>query len=839
MRKELSMEKFLNKVAKQMLQKHGANMSPLTVLMPNRRMCIFFREALQEISDEPVWLPEIITLQDWVLAKSYFVIAAPLELILELYAVFKDNGGEETLDEFIPVAQVMIEDFSEVDKQLADAAPFFSYLEKLQSLKVWAPGEEPDEYAIRYRKFWHLFRVSYFAFREKLNEKRKAYEGMIYRDVAGQMEQLPLDKDWKVAVIGFNYLTRSEEKILQFIHRTFKADIIWDTDRYYVEDEYQEAGMFFRKYIREWRIDNSKWQEDLIGMDEKQINIIGVAKSIGQTKVAADILSAKLNLSAHSERNTVIIVPDETILNPLLASLPGNIAAYNISMGYPLRESLPAGLLKLIFTLHDNVEKFQSKNRRQVRFHYRDVFDLLHHPYAAFLLADKTVSTAFIETIRKRNRMLVSFEEIKTAFAALPFENLFWYTEDVQEYLQKLLKLIDYLHKIFLDLIQTEKEDRSVDVELLFFLRKSIQNIHNVLIANKQALTIQSVRKLLLESIRVARVPFEGEPVEGLQIMGVLETRGLDFENVIILSMNEGVFPSGKKHNSYVPMEMKREFLSTYKEKDAESAYLFLRLLERAKRFFLLYNTESDELGGGEKSRFILQLQYELQKANPKIVINDLVYSVEPPPRLPEDDLVIYKDENLLAKLRGDLNTIGISPSALNTYINCSLQYYLRYTANLREQDDIEESIEAATLGSAVHDVLENLYKEKLNQVLTVDFLADILADKKRIQLLTKKAFEHRFEEDSLKHGKNYLLYRVCLKLLDEFLKHEKGHLEFLQAKREGLKLLMLENKMEQLIQIDEHEIRVYGKVDRVEETGGIISVADYNRQSYRQRYKK
>lgn len=822
------MQKFLHKVAKHLLQKHGNNMSALTVLMPNHRMCVFFREALMDAAVESVWLPEIITLQDWIFGKSNLALAQPLELVLDLYEVFKENGGEEPLDEFIPVAQVMIEDFSEVDRQLTEATPFFSYLEKLQSLKVYVPGEEPDEFAVRYRKFWHLFRVSYFAFREKLLTKNKSYEGLIYRNFTAQMQQLQLDKDWKVAAVGFNYLTKSEEKILQYLRQNWEMEIIWDTDRYYVEDDYQEAGMFFRKYIREWRVDNEKWQEDLIGTDEKQINIIGVAKSIGQTKVVADILSNKLQLSVGNERNTVIVVPDESLLNPLLVSLPGNISAYNISMGYPLRESLPAGLLKLLFGLHDNVEKFQSKNQKHLRFHYRDVFDMLHHPYASILIGDKAAVSAFTELIRKRNRMLVGMAEIERTFTESDYAKFFWYTDNSALYLQKLLELIDGLRLKLSNLTKNGGEDRSADIELLFFLYKTVQNIKNTLTVGKQELSVQSLRKLLAESIRFARVPFEGEPVKGLQIMGVMETRGLDFENVIILSMNEGIFPSGKKHNSYIPMEMKREFLSTYKEKDAESAYLFLRLLQRAKNTYLLYNTESDELGGGEKSRLILQLQYELQKANRKAVINDLVYSVDPPPRLPEDDLVIYKDEKLLDKLVSDLRDIGISPSALNTYINCSLQYYLRYTANLREQDDIEESIEAATLGSAVHDVLENLYQEKLEQPLTLEFLSAILGDKKHIETLTKKAFENRFDEESLKHGKNYLLYRVCLKLLDEFLKHEKDHLELLKAKGGELKLLMLEQKMEQQLSIGGRDIKVYGKVDRVEETAGVISVADY-----------
>jgi RecB family exonuclease len=269
--------------------------------------------------------------------------------------------------------------------------------------------------------------------------------------------------------------------------------------------------------------------------------------------------------------------------------------------------------------------------------------------------------------------------------------------------------------------------------------------------------------------------------------------------------------------------------MDTYAEKDALTAYLFYRLLHHAENVYLLYNTESDELGGGEKSRYILQLEYELKQANPLADIRDMVYTVDSAPNTPDDTIRIIKDNPLLDILRVNLvSEHGMSPSAINTYINCTLQYYFKYVAKLKEQEDIEESIEASTLGSAVHYVLENLYKPTMGRSLPTDFAAKAIVNKEKINALLKESFEQRFDADSLKTGKNYLLYRVCLKLINEFLKQEDRTLKLLKEEASEVKLIMLEKEMEHLVETKAGTVRVKGKVDRVEMCNGIISIADY-----------
>ncbi len=824
------MEKFLTKVAKHILSKHGNNLSGVTVLMPNHRSCVYLTQALKGNASNTIWSPEIITLKDWIFNRSALTPIEPLEQMLMLYDIYKVKEGEETFEEFISTARVMLADFDEVDMQLAEARPFFSFLGKLQSLKVYEPGEEPTEYTIRYRKFWKMFRELYFELKEQLIAQKKGYAGLIYRDVAEKMKTFWSDDitDGVYYLVGFSTLNKSEEAVVNAIKEKANLEVIFDTDSYYIADEYQEAGNFFRQQQGKLKSDNKLWQTNLISTKEQNINIVGVAKNIGQTKVVADILANKLKLNADTEKETAVIVLDEKLLNPLLAAIPENISALNISMGYPLKESSIAGLLRSLFSLQENVERFKSKRKNQLRFYYKDIFDLFHHPYAAYLVPDKQAVSDFLEDIRHYNRMVISEEELKKKFRDTEVGKLFWYTDDKTEFLNKLLELIEALRNPFLKLTESGEKDLSVDLELLFHVNKSLTNLRTTLSYNTSKLNVQALRKLLIEEMRNVRIPFDGEPVRGLQMMGMIETQCLDFKNVIIVSMNEGIFPSGKSQHSYIPFEMRREFLTTHKEKDAYSAYLFYRLLQRTENVYLLYNTESDELGGGEKSRFILQLQHELKEVNPKAVIKDLVYSVDPPPPLPEDDIRITKEPALMQKFVKENGEYGISPSAINTYINCSLQYYFRYIAKLREQDDIEESIEAATLGTAVHFVLENVYGGILEKPVTEEFLDDVIKDKARISGLLQQSFSERFDGDSLKHGKNYLLYRVCLKLLDQFFKHEKANLITTDGINSEMKILMLEKSMQSTILVGEYEIKVKGKVDRVEERDGIISVADY-----------
>lgn len=816
-------EKFLTSVARYVLEKQPEG-GHAVVLFPTRRACIYFRDELKKLDEEGKLKAAVLTLEEWLLSKSHLKLIEPLEQLLMLYDLYREKGGEETADEFFSMGEVMVSDFNEVDLQLANAKSFFNYLEQLQSMKVYVPGEdELSDYSVSYRKFWSTFRELYFALREKLLANDKAYLGMVYRSIAENTDNLnPLPKH--IYVAGFSGLNKCEEKIIS--HLTLEgAEVLWDYDSYYVKDNFQEAGVAFRKYQKQFRVNEERWLSVNLLNSQKQVNIIGVAKNVGQTRVAADIIANRLKLTPEQERETAVIVLDNKLLNPLISAVSPYVSAMNVSMGLPLNYTPFAELLKTIFSLQENAERFSRS--ANLRFYHRDVFDMLQHAYSTYLFPDKQAIADFIGRMKRFNRMVISQKELEQSFGQQVVQLLFWNAATVEEYLQYLTGLLKFFEESFTAHTANTGEDLTEDLEWLSYFKEITERINAAVYGGEQ-ITIAALRKLLINHIRSQTVPFEGEPVRGLQLMGILESRNIDFKNVIVLSMNEGIFPSSKTQNTYVPYEMRKEFLSTHKDRDANAAYLFYRLMQRAENVYLLYNTEPDELGGGEKSRFILQMQHEWKEKNNNVTITEYVYSVDPPASLADDVIAIEKTPELLQPIVANLADYGISPSAINTFINCSLQYYFKYVARLREQDDIEESMEASTLGSAVHHVLENIYADVKGKTLTLPFIEEASKNKKRIDELLRDFFKDRFDDESLRRGKNYLLYRVCAKLVEEFFKQEKKNLQVLDDSGMEMLIDMLENEMAQTVDVNGVALKIKGKVDRVERVGDVIHVADY-----------
>lgn len=821
------MMKFLEGIAQNLLAKHGSNLSNVLVLMPNQRSCTYLRNELKKRAKQVVFAPEISTLNDWMLGQSKLVPADSIELITELYNCHKQIGGNLSLDEFLGTASVLISDFEEIDVQMADARLFFFNLEQLQSMKIYEPGGTPTEYKLQYRKFWEDFGKLYYLLREKLLAAGKGYTGMILREVAENKGDLNTDYA-AIYIAGFSTLNKTDEVIISHLLVAASTNVIWDADNYYVRDEMNEAGAPFRKYKTKFKVGEDTFLNH-ISTAEKRIQIIGAAKNVGQVKVVADILQNQLALNENTALDTVIIVPDEKLLSPLIANLPANVTSLNITMGLTIAGSNPASFFEILFRLQNGSHKYQSKNRGQ-RFYYKDVFDLLQHSYFRLVFGGADTD-GFVQLMKKQNRVLIRREELDKVFGSV-INPLLFEGEDAALYAGYLWQISNALVTKLVEQARSGNSALAADTEIAFRLHSIITNTRNVF-AGGNSTSIKTYIALLKENFRNERVALEGDPVQGLQIMGLYETRSLDFKNVIILSANEGILSSGKNERSYIPYEMRSEFLSTYKDRDAISAYLFYRLLHRVENLFVLYNTEPDELGGGEKSRFILQLEQELRVRNPSAKIQDMIFAVDPPPAIAETPIDIYKNDEIMAKLDAILLNSGLSPSALNTYINCSLQYYFRYIAGLKEQEDMEESMEAATIGSAVHYALEKIYEEKVGQVVTVDFIEAQYKNKQRIESLVRHHLIERFDNESLSSGKNLLLFKVCVKLTEEYLKHEKKNIEQLNDAGADLSIELLEGKLEYEIPINGKRIKVAGRVDRIERAGGVIQIADYKTSKY------
>lgn len=814
--------KFLEGVAAQLISKHGHDLSKILVLMPNQRSCTYLRNELQAQAQQAIFAPQLSTLQNCMLRLSEWVLADNIELLTELFACHQQIGGGLSMDDFIGIGQVLLKDFEELDLQMADAKSFFKNLEALQSMKTYEPGKAPSEYKLKYRRFWEEFGLLYNTLKKNLAEKGKAYRGMMLRQVAETTEKMQaLEAYHAIYLVGFSGLNRTDEVFISFLINERKAELIWDADKYYVNDKLNDAGYFFRKYRSKFKINESVLRDE-IAATPKIIEVIGAAKSIGQVKVVADILQNRLQLDEHSALETVVVMPDEKLLSPLIAHLPDNIPVVNITMGISMAGSNAASWVEILFRMYENAQRFRSSSGTQ-RFYYKDVFSLLQHNFFRLLFGNGS-SEEFIQKMKHNNRTIIGKEEIAETLGAKA-ESLFFEGESSSEYARYLIEHISQLLDKLIQGVHQGNYAWSSEVEITHRLLNIIKTTGPIT-AQPEAPLIGTLISLLRESISSERIPLEGDPVKGLQIMGLQETRSLDFKNVIILSANEGIFPSGKNQRTYIPHELRKEFLTTYRERDAVTAYLFYRLLQKGQHVFILYNTEPDELGGGDKSRFILQLQHELK--NDAIKMEEKIFAVNPPAALEEPDIRIQKREVVMEKLLHLLTTSGLSPSALNTYINCSLQYYFRYIAGLREQEDMEESLDASTIGSAVHDALESIYKERLGQTLDASFIEKHLNDKPGIELQVREPLKLRFDQESLSRGKNLLLYKVCVKLVEEFLKHETKYLQQLSDCGASMQIMGLEEDLEYRISVNGIEVKIIGRTDRIEQIGEVIQIADY-----------
>lgn len=820
------MKRFLTSAAETILEQHGTNMSQVLVLLPNQRSCTYFNNELQSLAQRAILSPMVSTLQNFILEQSPFTISDRISLITDLYACHKNIGGELLLDEFIGIADILIQDFDELDEEMVQSKLFFKNLNALQSMKTYEPGEVPGDYQLRYRKFWSDFGFLYDALRKRLSDKKEAYRGMALRAVAEQPAlycNAALNDFETIYLLGFSGLSKTDEAVIRYFKSVKKTTILSDADKYYVLDDAMEAGLYFRKHKSLFSLTPGSLSND-IATRPIQIEVIGTAKNIGQVKVAGDILQNRIYKTLYDPSDTVIVIPDEKLLGPMVAHIPEVYPDLNITMGVNIQGSSPATWIEVLFRLQLSAHKYASDNKPP-RFYYKDVFDLLQHPYFRFVFGELSAQQ-FISRMKKNNRIVISAAEITKGISEVLKPVFGFYAEAssysafLQSHFEKILNSLVARHR-------AGNTTRDADAEIVFRMLDVLRNTASIFKA-QEPLQVSSFIALLRESFNAEKVPLEGEPVKGLQVMGIQETRSLNFKNVIILSANEGILSSAKQTRSYIPYELRKEFLSTHRERDAVTAYLFYRLFHQAENVYLLYNTEPDELGGGEKSRFILQLMHELPVKNPAAEIKDLIFAIDPPSDLHSDDILMEKTDAVLNHLKSLYKNSGISPSAINTYINCPLQYYFRYVAGLCEEDDMEENMESSTIGSAVHFTLEQIFKEAVGNTVTEEFLSGWAKDKANITALLRQHLSERFDVESLTSGRNLLLFRVCTKLTVDFLKAQAAHVKMMQDSNAEIKLLSLEEPLQRVIQLKDAEIKVRGTADRIELVNDVIQIVDY-----------
>ncbi|MGQ0828034.1 MAG: PD-(D/E)XK nuclease family protein [Bacteroidota bacterium] len=838
------MQSFLEKTVKYLYDKYGDDVSESCIVLPNRRSGLFLKTHLAKNFKKTFWPPEIYATEDFVALLAELETADSTSLLFELYETIKKIGRKEpeSFDEFSKWGQILLSDLNEIDSYLVNASQLFGNLKDIKELETWSLNNEEQltDFQKQYLDFWKLLGEYYTDFSERLLSKHQAYQGLAYRIVAGNVEERVSKHHWKKIIFaGFNALNKAEESIIEKLLNAGKAEIIWDSDSYYMNDPNQEAGKFLRRYNESGKFKKIKdqsvvFEEQLLSSEKKSITVIGAAKNVAQAKVAGNLVN-EIKKTDASLQNTALVLADENLLFPVLHSLPDKLAEINVTMGYPLKNTPVAGYFDLVFNLHENALKL-SKGKIPYSYYHTDIIKLLSHPYTALALSEaekKSTIKPLVQLIQKRNVVFAGISTIEKLASETNCTHelkimlpVFKHWETPGDALACIHYLIDTLKDAIVLQTKSAKNNTNLELEYLFAFTKIIKRMQVLMGDYSSSITdLKTLRSILNQVIRGTTLPFYGEPLMGLQVMGMLETRTLDFENVILLSCNEDILPSGKSVNSFIPFELKRAFgLPTYSDKDSIFAYHFYRLLQRATNIYLLYNTESDALGSGEKSRFLTQLIYELPKINPNVTITEKLVSIPILTENKDKAIVIDKTPDILELLRAKAKK-GFSPSLLNKYRNCSLQFYLHAVAGLKEAEEVEETIGADTLGNIIHKVLEQLFQPFTGKKITIDTIKEI---KKNVDAFTIAGFEKEYSKGEMSYGKNLLTLKVALKFIYNFLDAETQAIDRFEKNGQPVIIKALEQALESTITVGSHEIKIIGTADRIDNIGKTTRIIDY-----------
>jgi len=805
------MQSFISETLDSIL-KTTKSFENVVFILPSQRAKVFLKQTLKD-KISVGFLPEALNIEQFVQQVSGIEKADSIQLLFHFYTIYKNLEKEpDSFDTFSSWAFTVLQDFNEIDQHLVDTKEIFVYIRDIERLKKWSVTGTFTETE---------FMKDHYSFLEKLNnfypplyqfllEKKIGYQGLMYREACSNIDgYIEKTAHKKFFFIGFNALNKAEEFLFQKVLESNNSEIYWDLDVLFFNTNHQ-AGTFIRKYKKEWKYYEKNPLKTLSNSfsGPKNIQIIGASKNTTQIKYAGEILENFTDF-----KNTALILADETLLPITLNSLPKNINAINITMGYPLKDIPTTSLLFSIFQLFVSQEKLQKTNVNE--FYHKDVVRFLKHQSVYKLLSDKNSALVdnFIEEIGKENLIFISKAQIEsilidtTASVKSGISAIFNSYTTINEFLDRILNLIALL-----------KEDvTTLEKEYLFRFYTAFTQLKTLQTEYEYFTDLKTLYLFFKQLISSETLSFQGEPLRGLQLMGMLETRVLDFENIILTSTNEGILPASSQQNSFIPFDVKIEFgLPTFKEKDAIFSYHFFRLLQRAKNIFILYNTEHDVFGSGEKSRFVTQLE---------MMRDDIIYKNISPKVIPSKTALkkIPKNEVTFERLK-ELAEKGISPSALTNYLYNPISFYKQKILKIKEFDDVEETVAFNTLGNVVHEALDELYKPFVGRFLSEENVSKM--EKEAINLV-KKHFKIQFKNGDISTGKNRLIFEVANRFVSNFLFKEK---ELLKDKKNKLKIIATEENLFAEITIEgiDFPVKLHGQVDRVDELNGVLRIIDY-----------
>lgn len=835
------MESFLKLVAADLYKHTKGNLAHTAVVFPNKRAGLFFNEYLAQESDSPIWSPAYVSISELFRSLSPWEVGDPVKLVCELYKIFRrENQSTETLDDFYFWGEMLISDFDDADKNKVDTDKLFSNLQDLRNIMDdYTFIDDEQEEAIRqffqnfsierrtalkerFISLWDVLGNIYKGFRESLASQNIAYEGMMYRHV---IEHLDVDKlpYEKYVFVGFNVLNKVEHTLFTQLKDAGKAVFYWDYDEFYMKENRQavthEAGEFIRRNLRDFP---SPLSGELFKNLSKPKEVHYIASSTENAQARYLPQWIRNNLTT-PEKETAVVLCNEALLQPVLHSLPAEVKHVNITMGFPLSQTPVYSFLIALLELHTHGFNFKSG-----RYTFQSVVTLLKHPYTRQLTGQAELLE---KELTRNNRFYPLPGELgKDEFLTRLFTPL-------SGNLNLCIRLSETLQQVAgiyqANTSGTEDTDAFNQLyrESLFKAYTTINRFRTLIEEDELTVQSETFRRLLVKVLSATNIPFHGEPAIGMQVMGVLETRNLDFRHLVLLSVNEGQLPKSGGDSSFIPYNLRKAFgMTTIEHKIAVYAYYFYRLLQRAERITLMYNTSSDGLNRGEWSRFMLQFLIEW----PHPITRQFLEAGQSPQGT--SPITVEKTPDVMRRMQSLFDVRAnpkakFSPSALNYYLDCPLKFYYRYVAGLSAPDEVSAEIDSATFGSIFHYAAEHIYKDLTThgKVINKEALETLLRNEVKLQDYVDTAFKKLFfnvpqNEKPEYNGIQLINSAVIARYLKQLLQNDLRYAPFT--------FIASEMEVDEPIDIQTPKgvikSRIGGIIDRMDSKDGTLRIVDY-----------
>lgn len=829
------METFLKQVAHDLYNKTEGNFTKVAIVFPNKRASLFFNEYLAQESDRPIWSPTYVSISELFRQSSDLSIADPIKLVCDLYKVFqKATGSKETLDDFYFWGEMLIADFDDADKNMADTHALFSNLKDLNELMDnYDFLEEGQKEALsqffhnfsinqvtelkqRFISMWNVLGDIYTEYKALLESQSIAYEGMLYRQVIEQLdvEALPYNK---YIFVGFNVLNKVEHTLFKKLNEAGKAMFYWDYDTFYLNKTPHEAGEFIRRNLRDFPSELPASFFDNLNQP-KEVTFIESPTENGQVRYLPQWIRENLT---SQEKETAVVLCNEALLQPVLHALPDNVKHINITMGFPLSQTPAYSFVNALLVLHTS-----GYNPNNGRYLFAEVISVLKHPYTRQLSPE---AEKLEQTLTRDNRFYPLPSELKQdnvlELLFTPRRN----NLDLCSMLSEALKEVAVIYQQ-----QAASHSDAFDQlyrESLFKTYTLVNRFHTLIESKELNVQAGTFQRLLTRVMSSSSIPFHGEPAIGMQVMGVLETRNLDFRHLIMLSVNEGQLPKAGGDSSFIPYNLRKAFgMTTIDHKIAVYAYYFYRLMQRAEKVTLVYNTATDGINRGELSRFMLQFLIEWGYP---VLRKQLEAAQSPQDSTP---IIIEKTPDVMERMKSVFDIRNnpkalISPSALNCYLDCPLKFYYKYVALLSAPDEVTADIDSAKFGSIFHYAAEHIYKDLTahGKLISRENLETLLKDEVRLQTYVDNGFKELFfnlpqNEQPEYNGIQLINSAVIVKYIQQLLRNDLRYAPFTFV---GSEQRIFEN-IEICTPTGDIQSRIGGIIDRIDSKGESLRIVDY-----------